>query len=335
MYCQSCGAQNADRSAFCSGCGQPFAPPAPEAPPPTDRELFELAIGPNNTDYYLRKFERFASGGSTVSWNWPAFFVTLPWLLYRKMWGYAALYFFLPAPFLLVVALILGAVFSFATGVVLAATIGLVLSFILVPMYANLLYYRNVANKITWTKRLRGGTDRQMRSLANEGGTSVAALLILLVLPFGALPVLGILAAIAIPAYQDYTIRAQVSEGLNMAASVRAAVTETIQREGVVPQDRADAGLTADPGDSQGKYTESIAVDDGRIDITIGGEANQAIHGRVLSLTPYATDDGIAWRCGVGPEPSRQPLAEYRPGNLAADSPKYVPSACRPGGSVP
>ncbi|HJR69822.1 MAG TPA: pilin [Gammaproteobacteria bacterium] len=335
MYCQRCGAQNADRAAYCSGCGQPLAPAAPEAPLPTDHELFELAIGPNNTDYYLSRFERFAQGGSTASWNWPAFFVTLPWLLYRKMWGYAALYFFAPAIFLLVVSLILGAAFSSATAAWLVWPLGFLLLFIFVPMYANLLYYRNVAGRIAWIKRLKGGADRQLRALASEGGTSVAALLILLVLPFGALPVLGILAAIAIPAYQDYTIRAQVSEGLMMAAPVRAAVTETIQREGVVPQDRADAGLTADPGDSQGKYTESIAVDDGRIDITLGGEANQAIHGRVLSLTPYATDDGIAWRCGMGPAPSRQPLAEYQPGSLAADLPKYVPSACRPGGNVP
>jgi len=105
MYCQRCGAENADRSAFCSSCGQPLA--APAAPPPTDRAYLEIAIGPRNTDYYVSRFERFASGGSKVSWNWPAFFVTLPWLLYRKMWPHAVLYFFLPTVFLAVVALIL------------------------------------------------------------------------------------------------------------------------------------------------------------------------------------------------------------------------------------
>lgn len=326
MYCQSCGAENADRSAFCSKCGQALAP-ASEAPPPTDREFFEVAIGPSNTDYYLTRFERFASGGSTVSWNWPAFFITLPWLLYRKMWAYAALYFILPTVFWVALALIFQALFPNTMMPALAWLIEIVLIFVFVPMYANLLYYRNVRSKIEWVKRFRGGADRQLRTLASEGGASALGLIILLV---AAVPMTGILAAISIPAYQDYTIRAQVSEGLMMAAPVRAAVTETIQREGVVPQDRADAGLTADPGDSQGKYTESIAVDDGRIDITLGVEANQAIQGRVLSLTPYATDDGVAWRCGVGPAPSPQPLAEYQPGSLAADLPKYVPSACRP-----
>jgi type IV pilus assembly protein PilA len=231
------------------------------------------------------------------------------------------------------VSVIFGALFS-ATAAGLVWPIGFVLIFVFVPMYANLIYYRHVVNRIAWTKRLRGGLDRQMRSLAREGGTSGAALLILVLVPVAFVPVLGILAAIAIPAYQDYTIRAQVSEGLNMAAPVRAAVAETIVRAGTVPQDRLDAGLSARPDDSRGKYTESIAIDDGRIDITFGAEANNAIQGRVLSLTPYATDSGVAWRCGIGPEPSQRPLAEYRPGDLAVDTPKYVPSACRPGGIV-
>jgi hypothetical protein len=326
MKCSRCGADNADQSAFCSSCGTKLAEPAP----PTDREYLELAIGPNNTDYYLSRFERFASGGSKLSWNWPAFFVTLPWMLYRKMWGYAAAYFFLTPVLVLVAALILGASFG-TSGAGLAWPIVTVLVFVFVPMFANLFYYRQVASRVAWTKRLRGATDRQMRALASEGGTSAAALLILLVFPFAVIPVIGILAAIAIPAYQDYTIRAQTMEGLNMAAPVRAAVTETIQRFGSVPQDRADAGLTPDAADSQGKYTESIAIDDGRIDITFGVEANSVLRGHVLSLTPYATDDGVVWRCGAAPAPSPQALSEYQPGSLAADLPRYVPTACRSG----
>jgi hypothetical protein len=328
MKCSRCGAENADQSAFCSSCGQSLT----ETTPPTDREYFETAIGPNNTDYYLTRFERFASGGSAVSWNWPAFFITFPWLLYRKMWGYAAAYFFLPTILLYVVGIALAAAFPGTAVPALAWPLQLVLVFVIVPMYANLLYYRHITGRIAWVKRLRGGTDRQMRALASEGGTSAAGIIIVFV---AFVPMVGILAAIVIPAYQDYTIRAQVSEGLAMAAPVRAAVAETIGRFGSVPQDRADAGLTPDPADSRGKYTASIAIDDGRIDITFGGEANRAIQGLVLSITPYATDDGIAWRCGQGPAPSRQPLAEYQPGGLAADFAKYVPSACRSGGSVP
>ena len=57
--------------------------------------------------------------------------------------------------------------------------------------------------------------------------------------------IIGILAAIAIPAYQDYTIRAQVSEGLNLAAAAKAAVAETFLNRGTAPANRTVAGMSA------------------------------------------------------------------------------------------
>ena len=69
--------------------------------------------------------------------------------------------------------------------------------------------------------------------------------------------IIGILAAIAIPAYQDYTIRAQVSEGLNLAAAAKAAVAESFLNTGVPPADRTTAGMSANAVDTQGKYVAS------------------------------------------------------------------------------
>ena len=73
--------------------------------------------------------------------------------------------------------------------------------------------------------------------------------------------IIGILAAIAIPAYQDYTIRAQVSEGMNRAAAAKAAVAEDFLNEGAAPVDRTDAGMTANAADTQGKYVSQVQVD--------------------------------------------------------------------------
>ena len=73
--------------------------------------------------------------------------------------------------------------------------------------------------------------------------------------------IIGILAAIAIPAYQDYTIRAQVSEGMNLAAAAKAAVAEDFLNEGAAPVDRTDAGMTANAADTQGKYVSQVQVD--------------------------------------------------------------------------
>jgi type IV pilus assembly protein PilA len=116
--------------------------------------------------------------------------------------------------------------------------------------------------------------------------------------------IIGILAAIAIPAYQDYTIRAQVSEGLNLAGGAKVAVTEFFQDRGTLPATNADAGLAA-AAEIQGNYVSQINVAAGVITVTYssGGNqsANAAINGQTLILTPDTTNPGsVAWDCSAG-----------------------------------
>jgi type IV pilus assembly protein PilA len=152
--------------------------------------------------------------------------------------------------------------------------------------------------------------------------------------------IIGILAAIAIPAYQDYTIRSQVSEGLSLAGAAKAAVAESYSQTGVAPANRMVAGMSNLITDTNGKYVSSVAVTTGTIAITYGGnEVNQKIAAKVLSLTPYETADAsVTWRCGAAPIPSGGTVAllgTASGGATAAlgitnvDS-KYLPKACRP-----
>src|SRR5437660_5477791 len=87
--------------------------------------------------------------------------------------------------------------------------------------------------------------------------------------------IIGILAAIAIPAYQDYTIRAQVTEGLNLASSVKASVGEYFANNGTWPVGLVGAspalGFVNNPS---GKYVTKVDVATGTIVITYGGQAN-------------------------------------------------------------
>jgi type IV pilus assembly protein PilA len=154
--------------------------------------------------------------------------------------------------------------------------------------------------------------------------------------------IIGILAAIAIPAYQDYTIRAQVSEGMSLAAAAKTAVAESFLNTGEAPVDRTAAGMTPTLTDTAGKYVESVDVDNGNLIITYGNEANQQINGESLELTPYETADlSVVWRCGAAPVPAGAPntmgtsgmgvsAAYTNGGTLAATYPQYLPSACRP-----
>ena len=150
--------------------------------------------------------------------------------------------------------------------------------------------------------------------------------------------IIGILAAIAIPAYQDYTIRAQVSEGLNLAAAAKAAVAETFLNRGAAPANRTAAGMSATNTDTKGKYVSSVDINNGVIMVQYGGtEVNNAINGATLGLTPYVTaDNSVAWKCGFANAPGG--LTALMPGLSAANNgtlgdatnSKYLPAACRP-----
>jgi type IV pilus assembly protein PilA len=145
--------------------------------------------------------------------------------------------------------------------------------------------------------------------------------------------IIGILAAIAIPAYQDYTIRAQVTEGLNLASAVKAGVAEAFANNGEWPADIDAAG-----GDSaalpSGKYVESVEVEDGTIHITYGSDANDAINGLILSLRPrLSANSDVVWLCGDYTGADINPALTDPTAPSAASTtdvpPKYLPSSCR------
>ena len=143
--------------------------------------------------------------------------------------------------------------------------------------------------------------------------------------------IIGILAAIAIPAYQDYVIRSQVSEGLAMASATKASVAEYFADRGTWPANNGALGITTPP---QGKYVTGISVTNGLITVTYGGQANSAISTQTLALRPSATANlDVVWECGnrgltgvsVAASPAAATLAGG--GTLAG---KYRPSNCRP-----
>jgi len=149
--------------------------------------------------------------------------------------------------------------------------------------------------------------------------------------------IIGVLAAVAIPAYQTYTVRAQVAEGLAMAAMRKVAVADAFVNHGFAPLDRLEAGMTPTATDTSGKYVQSVDVQSGVLVITFGGEANVAIAGLTVTLTPYeSTDLSVAWRCGLANVPAGlNPMGTSGGGRaavyIAPTVPlQYLPAACRP-----
>jgi type IV pilus assembly protein PilA len=110
--------------------------------------------------------------------------------------------------------------------------------------------------------------------------------------------IVGILAAVAIPAYQDYTIRAQVTEGISLAGAAKAAVVESYGSNGTWPADNNAAGLGT-ATNIVGKYVTGVAVTGNLVTVTFGGTANSAISGKTLFFTAGLSANGdVAWQCG-------------------------------------
>ncbi len=146
--------------------------------------------------------------------------------------------------------------------------------------------------------------------------------------------IIGILASLAVAAYQTFTVRAQIAEGLNMAAGAKAPIVDAFINDGMPPADRTAAGMSPLPADTQGNYVSSVNVDDGRLDITFGNNAHQDIQGATLSFTPYISAGGsYLWRCGYAAAPGG--ATELTGGGVTASHQdptvdrRYLPTNCR------
>ena len=135
--------------------------------------------------------------------------------------------------------------------------------------------------------------------------------------------IIGILAAIAIPAYQNYTKRAHVTEGINLAGGAKASVAEFYSSNNRFPDNNASAGL-AEATKISGNATTSVGVGaengtskttKGIIYITYGTKVDDSGTKNVLLLSPATTAGGIQWKC-------------KRPTSTPIDQ-ELVPSNCR------
>ncbi|MBH5345015.1 pilin [Neisseria meningitidis] len=147
--------------------------------------------------------------------------------------------------------------------------------------------------------------------------------------------IVGILAAVALPAYQDYTARAQVSEAILLAEGQKSAVTEYYLNHGTWPSNNSDAGVASTATDIKGKYVKEVKVEKGVITATmLSSGVNNEIKGKKLSLWAKRQDGSVKWFCG---QPVKRDAATDA--DVTADSgneidTKHLPSTCRDASSA-
>ncbi|MBG8715791.1 pilin, partial [Neisseria meningitidis] len=140
--------------------------------------------------------------------------------------------------------------------------------------------------------------------------------------------IVGILAAVALPAYQDYTARAQVSEAILLAEGQKSAVTEYYLNHGEWPGNNSSAGV-ASSSTIKGKYVKEVTVANGVITATmLSSGVNKEIQGKKLSLWAKRQDGSVKWFCGQPVTRNDTAKDDAVTGTDKIDT-KHLPSTCR------
>ncbi|WP_050891096.1 pilin [Neisseria meningitidis] len=147
--------------------------------------------------------------------------------------------------------------------------------------------------------------------------------------------IVGILAAVALPAYQDYTARAQVSEAILLAEGQKSAVTEYYLNHGEWPKNNTSAGV-ASSSTIKGKYVKEVTVANGVVTATmLSSGVNKEIQGKKLSLWAKRQDGSVKWFCGqpvTRTDKATDDTADAA-GTDKIDT-KHLPSTCRDASSA-
>jgi type IV pilus assembly protein PilA len=171
-------------------------------------------------------------------------------------------------------------------------------------------------------------------SLHRQSGRSLAGFALLELL--AVLAVTTIIGALAVSVYRTYAVRAEIASGIAATLALRDRVAAAFRATGIPPANRPAAGLGSAPDPAWGDYVAAVDVINGRVEIRFGRDADDAIAGRTLSMTPFETvDQRIVWLCGnklpdVGLKPlgfaggATQPVQV-----LSLIEVRYLPPSCR------
>ena len=141
--------------------------------------------------------------------------------------------------------------------------------------------------------------------------------------------IIGILASIAIPAYQDYTIRAQVVESFSITGELKLSIKDYYKDRGRFPSDNAEAGVP-DAELLIGNYVTRVDVVDGAMHVRFGNYVNATLRDQVLTIRPIfvsaSPTSPIAWTCGFRSPPQGMEAVGEDQTTLM---PKHLPASCR------
>lgn len=362
MYCATCGTQAPNLGERCGRCGSPLAGPAagmrPDLPAPGDlygrpplpgAAAFVTPFVSPYAGFWLRVVAwvidvvvmSFLAGGvALLAWLAGAYEQVDGGTLALGIWGLALAGCVLmeasplqatPGKLALELKVTDAEGHRLGPGRALARVVGKVLS--VLTLGIGYVMAGATKRRQAWHDRLAGALVVRRAAGPERLAEVPEAPHVSLWLPvMGALaagvPLAAMVAAIAIPAYQDYTIRAQVAEGLEAASALKPLVAAAHARQGAWPRD-LDALGGAAMASASSRYLESIVIEDGAIVLTFGGNAHDAIAGDRLGLVPAALPAGkVAWVCGYGSVPEDATPAHEDPAGFTSLDSRFLPESC-------
>jgi type IV pilus assembly protein PilA len=141
--------------------------------------------------------------------------------------------------------------------------------------------------------------------------------------------IIGILSSIALPAYQDYTVRAQLAESLTLTGEIKQRINEHYRARGRFPQNNADGGLPL-PEQLIGNFVRRVEVAGGALHVELGNRMNALLVGQILTLRPLVVsgspDSPISWTCGHATPPAG--MVAVGDNRTTVDD-RFLPPMCR------
>jgi len=300
--------------------------PDPELVPIDARSAdYDAVIGPR-ADYYRPRFEDYDANGTSLSWNWPAFFLTTIWFVYRRMWRIGAIN--LVYPFIVWYGAMFLARHGWtspnATGG--AVLILLPLPWILLPAFANALYWRRVRSLLISSPSPGEDPARRHEGLRARGGVADGAVVALTSVV--AAITCGIVAYLAYAGVTNY--RARLLQGQLFEAQYRSdELGRAIERHYLAthawPRNLEELRYLP----PRMLYVASMSVDRGSIVVVFNGRGLAKLEGRRLIYRPHTTvfDSKVYFSCGLF---KPRGVREWGPGPSGTDiDAEYLPLLCQ------
>jgi type IV pilus assembly protein PilA len=333
MICHACGVQATDAQRFCAACGKPLR--ADVGPAPLD---VYAAFGRRLTAYLIDELIVLMVAALIISAvRHPGLGTTFAILLlsngvYRAgMEGSALQATFGKRLLDIKVTSLRGTPIGLAHAIarhlafLLDATVTLKIGFLIAVFTARRQAFHDVLARTLVTRR--SFTVEEIRDAPPAPSAGAAAAFVMLGVAVLLVMMMGIIAAIAIPAYQDYTARTQVVEGLRLVAPVENAVGQAlIAGKDPATINNESLGLTAN---ATAQYVTAIEVKNAAVSVSFGRTANRGINGHHLLFYPVRSGNELTWACGFAAVTGTR-LDRGDPAFSTTDiAQKFLPSRCR------